>query len=206
MAETTAALLLFLLPLAYSPGPGNLVFAAAGARFGMRATLPASLGYHLATLIVTVAIGAGLAEAIARAEALMHALGWAGTLYLVWLAAGFWRAGALGDTAAEARPLGVAGGAALLLLNPKAYAIILLMFATFLPASEGGGFALVLWISVVFTLNNLVAFTLWTGLGERLAARFREEGEARLLNRAFALLLLGVALWLMPWRPAPLSG
>ncbi len=34
MTQTTIALVLFLAPLAYSPGPGNLFFAATGARFG----------------------------------------------------------------------------------------------------------------------------------------------------------------------------
>lgn len=59
MLEMTIALLLFLLPLAYSPGPGNMFFAAIGGRFGLRASIPASTGYHLATFIVTAAVGLG---------------------------------------------------------------------------------------------------------------------------------------------------
>jgi len=59
MLTTTLSLLLFLFPLAYSPGPGNLFFAANGARFGFRATIPASPGYHTATWLVTAAIGFG---------------------------------------------------------------------------------------------------------------------------------------------------
>ena len=43
------ALLVFLFPLAFSPGPGNMLFAANGARFGIRATFWASMGYHIAT-------------------------------------------------------------------------------------------------------------------------------------------------------------
>ena len=53
MTEPVLALLIFLFPLAYSPGPGNTLFAANGAVFGFRATLPASAGYHLATWAVT---------------------------------------------------------------------------------------------------------------------------------------------------------
>jgi threonine/homoserine/homoserine lactone efflux protein len=44
MPELVPALLLFLLPLAYSPGPGNLFFAATGARFGLAATAPRATG------------------------------------------------------------------------------------------------------------------------------------------------------------------
>ena len=43
------ALLAFLFPLAYSPGPGNMFFAAIGARFGLRSTLAATAGYHITT-------------------------------------------------------------------------------------------------------------------------------------------------------------
>ncbi len=49
MFQTVAALLVFLFPLACSPGPGNMFFAANGAWFGFGATIPASLGYHIAT-------------------------------------------------------------------------------------------------------------------------------------------------------------
>ena len=55
----TLTLLIFLFPLAYSPGPGNLFFAANGARFGFWATVPANIGYHIATWFVTLAVGGG---------------------------------------------------------------------------------------------------------------------------------------------------
>lgn len=54
------ALILFLFPLAYSPGPGDLTFAASGAAFGLRATVPANLGDHFATWIVTVTFRMGV--------------------------------------------------------------------------------------------------------------------------------------------------
>jgi len=47
MLELTLALVLFLFPLAYSPGPGNMFFAAIGGRFGLRASVPATIGYHV---------------------------------------------------------------------------------------------------------------------------------------------------------------
>lgn len=39
MVDTVPALLLFLFPLAWSPGPGNMTFAANAARFGLVATV-----------------------------------------------------------------------------------------------------------------------------------------------------------------------
>ena len=59
MFQTTIALILFLFPLAYSPGPGNMFFAVNGARFGFLSTVPANIGYYIAIWVVAVAIGLG---------------------------------------------------------------------------------------------------------------------------------------------------
>lgn len=188
----TLALLLFLFPLAYSPGPGNLLFASNGARFGLRATLPASAGYHLATLMVSALVGLGFGGLVATDTVVALALRLCGAAYVLWLARALWRSGGVRGTQ-EARVIGFAGGAWLLLVNPKAWVIIALMFSQFQPS----GPAAALWIAAVFTLNNLVAFTVWTLLGDRLARRFRDPAQAGLMNRALAGLLACVAFWMI---------
>ncbi len=193
MIPLTLALLVFLLPLAWSPGPGNLFFAALGAQGGLAASWPASLGYHLATWGLTAAIGFGFAALSHMAPALLDALSLAGSAYVLWLAWSLWRAGAVA-TARLPRQARLCDGAVLLVLNPKAYAIIAAMFAQFLPADPAP--ALVLWITTVFTLHNLAAFTGWTLAGDLLLRRFRAPGSARILNRGCAVLLAGVALWM----------
>lgn len=203
-----AALLLFLFPLAYSPGPGNLFFAALGARYGLRASLPASLGYHVATWAVTVAIGFGFLAGAARVPAALAWIQPLGAVYILWLA---WRlaradgdgpkSGEAGDIGSDgaAPVVGVAAGAVLLLLNPKAYVIIALLFTQFLGAGAGAGagWPWVMVLASVFTLNNLVAFTLWTLAGDMLMRAFRGTISGRWLNRGFAACLALVALWLL---------
>ena len=76
------ALLAFLFPLAFSPGPGNMIFAANGARFGVQATLGATAGYHLATFLVTVALGLGFISAISSAPEVFNVVKIAGSLYV----------------------------------------------------------------------------------------------------------------------------
>ncbi|MGP1357003.1 LysE family translocator [Roseicyclus sp.] len=193
MSETLA-LLVFLLPLAYSPGPGNMVFAANGARFGLAATLPASAGYHLATWLVTAGIGLGLVGIVAQAPGAARAMQLVGAAYVLWLAVRIASSGAMAG-GPEARPLGAGGGALLLLVNPKAYLIIALMFSQFLPGE--GSVAAVLWIATVFTLNNLLAFTAWTVAGECLARLFLSGREGRWLNVGFGLTLGAVAVWML---------
>ena len=52
-------------------------------------------------------------------------------------------------------------------------------------------------ISVIFTLNNLVAFTLWTTLGDWLGKTFRSEERARYLNATFGVILATVGVWML---------
>lgn len=192
MFQIIPALLVFLLPLAYSPGPGNLFFAANGARFGFRATLSATAGYHVATWLVTVAIGLGFASLLAAAPQVFVLLRWVGAGYVLWLAWGLARAGAAGQ--GQARPAGFGDGVLLLLLNPKAYVIIALMFSQFLTAAAGWG--MVLLIASVFTLNNLVAFSAWTLLGDRIGRLFAASG-GRGMNLLFGGILAAVAVWML---------
>jgi threonine/homoserine/homoserine lactone efflux protein len=193
MTEHLVALVVFLFPLAWSPGPGNMFFAALGARFGARATVPASLGYHLATLVVTVMIGLGFAAAARQVGDAFHLIRLAGAAYVLWLACKLWRAGAAGE-AEPARPAGFLDGGVLLILNPKAYVIIMLMFTQFLPPEAPA--AATAAIALVFTANNLVAFTAWTMVGDALTRPFLSERAARGANRVFALVLGGVAVWM----------
>ncbi len=196
MTETIAALIVFLFPLAYSPGPGNMFFAAVGARFGLRASVAASAGYHAATWVVTFAIGFSFAEAFMRFPALFALMNYAGSAYMLWLALTFLRAGTTKDTV-EARPARFRDGVILLVLNPKAYVIIGLMFTQFLGSEDTDRIARLLVIATVFTLNNLVAFTAWTLLGDVLGRLFRTDRDARVLNVTFGVLLAAVAFWMM---------
>jgi threonine/homoserine/homoserine lactone efflux protein len=181
---STLTLLIFLFPLAYSPGPGNLFFAALGARSGWHGVWPAFCGYHAATFLAALATGAGLM--VLAGPKLMHALGLAGSAYMLWLALKLWRAG---DPNAESAPpkATVTDGAALLLLNPKAWTIMAALFVQYPEASP----AKIVEVALIFTLNNAVAFAVWTAVGLTLLAK---PGCARIANRAFAVILGAVAL------------
>ena len=188
------ALLAFLFPLAFSPGPGNMIFAANGARFGVRATLGATFGYHLTTFIVTIALGLGFSSAVSSAPEAFDIVKIAGSLYVLWLAWKLFMAGRL-DSVIQAKPINFVDGAVLLLLNPKAYVIIALMFSQFISGTSNT--ANVIAISAIFTLNNFVAFTLWTFVGDGIAKMLSSEKHARYLNSIFGGILALVAVWML---------
>lgn len=191
-----STLLAFLFPLAFSPGPGNMFFAALGARYGLKATLPANTGYHVATVLVTVLLGLGFVALIDPASGLFFVFKTAGSLYVLWLA---WKMAMSGRSQAKSdvANAGFRDGVMLLLLNPKAYVIILLMYSQFGATGDFSAGERVLLISLVFTLNNLLAFLLWTWAGDGLGRLFRSESGSRQLNLVFAAVLAGVAFWMM---------
>lgn len=195
MMQTTLALLLFLFPLAYSPGPGNMFFAANGARFGFWSTVPANLGYHIATWIVTAAIGFGFITASDRFPEIFVFLKTAGSLYVLWIAWKLFKAGTH-QGSETAAPATFADGVVLLLLNPKAYVIMTLMFTQFLGQSESGWFVTVVLIATVFTINNLIAFLIWAWAGDKIAGFFRTAESAEKLNMIFGAMLAVVAVWI----------
>ena len=193
MNGTFPELIFFLFPLAFSPGPGNLFFAAIGARFGFAASLPALAGYHVATWIVTVALGFGAAALLDSAPIAFELMRWIGGAYILYLAWKLSRSGLLGCRG-EARPASSVDGVMLLILNPKAYVILSLMLSQFL--RPDANVHDVLSIATAFTFNNLIAFAVWTVFGDRIGRLFSHVGAANLLNTVLALMLVLVALWL----------
>jgi threonine/homoserine/homoserine lactone efflux protein len=52
-------------------------------------------------------------------------------------------------------------------------------------------------VTAVFTINNFLAFVLWTLAGDRLGSLFRGKSSAHMLSASFAAVLGGVALWML---------
>ncbi len=196
--DLTVTLIIFLFPLAYSPGPGNLFFAANGARFGFWRTFPAATGYHAATWLVTFGIGWGFGKMAADFPGMLFLIKYLGSAYVFFLAWRLLRAGAVnGDGDVKSKPASFFDGAVLLIFNPKAYLIISAMFTQFGAADAHSQLLLIMWITTVFTLNNWIAFSLWTYAGDRLLRGFRNETRAKRLNAILAMTLAGVAVWML---------
>ncbi len=191
------ALLVFLFPLAFSPGPGNMFFAANGAKFGFVDTLSANFGYHLATFLITFFIGLGFSLFFSFIKNQYQYIQILGSLYVIYLAYKFYKAGTYNENAKNLNCTFM-DGVVLLLFNPKAYVIISLMFTMFLDNSQNI-FKIIL-ISLIFTVNNCVSFTLWTLFGDLIGAKFRNKKYSKILNNMFSLMLFLVGIWMLTIR------
>ena len=191
------ALLVFLFPLAFSPGPGNMFFAANGAKFGFVDTLSANFGYHLATILITFFIGLGFSLFFSFIKNQYQYIQILGSLYVIYLAYKFYKAGTYNENAKNLNCTFM-DGVVLLLFNPKAYVIISLMFTMFLDNNQNI-FKIIL-ISLIFTVNNCVSFTLWTLFGDLIGAKFRNKKYSKILNNMFSLMLFLVGIWMLTIR------
>lgn len=194
------ALVLFLFPLAYSPGPGNLFFAALSAHSGLGAIKWPMVGYHLATLLMAALIGLGLLKTLYAAPLLTKAVSILGSLYVLYLGAKLFIAPITEHQIDKPRRVaGFLDGAMLLFLNPKAYLIMVLLFTQFEPDCFVIGAPILgaLLIATLFTINNLIAFLIWSVAGDQLIKKFRTTENHILINRLFGTMLGAVAIWMV---------
>ena len=52
----------------------------------------------------------------------------------------------------------------------------------------------IVWISTIFTINNLVAFSVWAVIGDGLATAWQNDADTRKLNLIFGVTLPPVAV------------
>lgn len=198
--EALASMLPLLLLAAVStvtPGGATALATASGSQFGFRRSLPlmAGIAGGLAVLVGVVAVGlASLFLAVPSVQLAMKA---AGTLYLLWLAWKIAGSGKPNMNAAKARPLTAVGGAGLLLLNPKAWAMAVGAAASF-SMMRSDPLQLAVLLGGVFGLASLASLSLWCYAGVLFARLLKTERQWRILNVLLGLLL---ALSIVPiWR------
>ena len=52
-------------------------------------------------------------------------------------------------------------------------------------------------VTTAFTVNNLIAFSIWALIGDKIAGYFRPPDSARKPNTMFGVVLAAVAVWMV---------
>ena len=183
MWQALVGLTLAALAVMGSPGPSTISVTAIAVTHGVRRALPYAAGTTLGTVAVLLAVAAGLAAALTAAPALGPALGVVAAAYILYLAWRIATAPPLHVGAEDAPPPRFAGGFLLGVANPKAYLAIGAVFAGAPTLSPPLRITVLVAIIAVIHLAWLVA-------GGVLAGLFRSPRAARILNLAFAALLV----------------
>lgn len=185
----SVAVLAFVM--AVTPGPNNVVFAAAGARHGYRRSLPLLGGMIGGFVLLIAATVAGVGALVQAVPGSRVALTVVASLYMVYLAVRLWRAaGRSGAGTDEGRLLTWWQMTLFQVINPKTWLAILAFVSGKLGGNEPGGTGSALWGTVVFLGVVWFSASLWTLFGSALRAAVGDRHGGRTM-RIMALVALG---------------
>jgi threonine/homoserine/homoserine lactone efflux protein len=190
-AELWASMAVFAFVTSVTPGPNNMMLLASGVNFGIRATLPHTLGISCGHFIMLMAVGLGLGELFIRMPAAYPVMQVLGMVYMLYLAWGIVRSGAPStqDEANQgAKPLGFWGAAAFQWVNPKAWVMTLGFFSNYLP--QEASVLLIVAASLLFSLINFPSIAVWAVMGGRMGHYLQVVLYRRIFNWTMAVLLV----------------
>ncbi|MGH6619175.1 MAG: LysE family translocator [Alphaproteobacteria bacterium] len=198
MPELLLSLILVAVATTITPGPGTLLAAAAGARFGFQRTVPFLAGVASGLAALMAAAAGGLAALLQSVPALQTTMKVSGSAYLFWLALRIGRSGApaFKSDATEA-PVGFGAGLMVLCLNPKAWTMALGAAAAY-AGIAADPLQLALLLSAVFGGTAALALSLWCAGGIMLGRNVQTASQWQAVNAALGLLTAAsiIPLWL----------
>jgi threonine/homoserine/homoserine lactone efflux protein len=189
------AFVTFAAVVAGTPGPGNALLTAIGARVGVRRGLASLLGQATGMGVMLFAITLGLGQVLLAHPLVLEVLKWCGAAMLCWMA---WRIATAGQAGEAANaPAGFLRMAAFQWVNPKGWLVCVAAVATFLGRRSGGALAQAAIIAILFTLVALPSCLPWLAFGAALQRFLRAPRARRILNGALAALLAASTILLV---------
>jgi threonine/homoserine/homoserine lactone efflux protein len=190
--EQIITFLVFATVAAITPGPSNIILAAAGANAGVRRGLPCLFGVTLGMGAMIAIVAFGVGSLILDRPQVLAALQWIALAFLLWLA---WKIATAGSVTGERAGtiMGFWQGAAFQWVNPKSWLVSASAATTFLSAGTG---ALVqsLSLGALFVLAAFPACFAWLIFGAAAQRLLRTDRALRRFNLAMGALLAGSAL------------
>jgi threonine/homoserine/homoserine lactone efflux protein len=181
-----------LLPLSISPGPANILFAALGSSFGIRASLPFWLGTNLICILQTLAIGLGYSALITRYPESAIVFQYLGVGVLLYLALRFFLS-SLSRGQVSTAP-GFVQGIIIQLLNLKYLMIPMVMFSQFYHTQQSSNVRIVQ--TTALALLTMSSNLIWIIGGRALNRFIAQHYVENYQGIFFGSVLCVTALWL----------
>lgn len=168
-----------------------MMLLVSGVNFGFSASIRHLFGISSGFLIMLLAVGFGLGQVFMENPLAHDLMKWAGALYMIYLA---WRIAQSGKPESGATrvanhaPMGFWSAAAFQWINPKAWAMAVGYFSTYVPA--GGGISLIALAAVLFAGIQLPSCGAWAFMGQHLRLFLSDDFYHKMFNRAMAGLLV----------------
>lgn len=202
-ALTLSSFLYFLLlctTLAFSPGPMTLLLLSLGLKDGLRRSLPAQFGASVSYLVSILIFAVGFSELIKDYPLITRVIQVVGVAYILYLAYKQWTSSGVTIKTTDQTPENARSlfGKGLLtgLSNPKAIILFSAVFPQFAAIGQGSAAADIAILGLTFLLLQFASGCLYCYFGQRIKHVLENPKRRVLLQRATAVLLLGVALML----------
>ena len=188
------ALLAFIVPMCFTPGPNNVLCAAHGSLHGVRNTLPLIAGMAIGWSILGVGIAASIVF-LEENEDVFQIMSYLGAAYIAYLGYKVATSSVIEDEEGDKEVLGPWTGFGLQIVNGKAWIHFLVMMTAF-----GTTFGTEFEGKILLVLLNLsfgfMAVLSWATFGTLLRKLFSGDESGIWLNRGLGLLLFLVAIWI----------
>jgi threonine/homoserine/homoserine lactone efflux protein len=170
-----------------TPGPNNILLAASGVNFGIRAAVPQMAGIFLGIVAVTLASGFGLGAVFSAFPMVRGVVRVLGFTYVLWFA---WRIASAGSLGGGALPHPMTFGTSLSIqpLNLKLWMTAIATVALYV--RPGHTAADTVTVAAAFALLNLPCMFVWAGFGAMLRAALQVPGRIRVFNLGMAAALV----------------
>lgn len=172
-----------------SPGPATISLVAAGSNRGVRRSLRYLCGIIVGTTLILLAVATGITGVLLALPAIGTVLIWISAVYILWLAYEIATAPPLSELTAASNAFSLMGGAVLGIANPKGWVAIAAVFASTRLADAPGADAAAK--IVVLTVMIIVICATWLVAGRSIAPLLRHPRQARVVNAALAVALVG---------------
>jgi threonine/homoserine/homoserine lactone efflux protein len=188
--DMAIALAGFAFVMSISPGPGNFLLLASGANFGFLRSLPLLLGISGGFLAMVFAVGIGLGRVFEQFSQIYDVMRIISALYVLWMAIGIARSKSIDSKGRDKvnMPIGFFQAAMLQLVNPKAWAVSLIVTISYTVPDQLLT-SLILLIAI-FAVVNIPALSIWVLSGAALRQTLAQGRRIVMFNIVMAMLLI----------------
>ncbi|MBL1421158.1 MAG: LysE family translocator [Alphaproteobacteria bacterium] len=184
---------IFVFATSGTPGPNNIMVAASGANFGVRATLPHVFGIRIGLVVMMVLVGLGLGEMFRiypSIHQVMRYIGIGFMLYLSYRIAVTKRSNP--DEVGRNKPISFLYASLFQWVNPKAWITLISAIVTFIPA-DGDKLTIMAIMAIMIVVHFIVGFpaTLaWALFGREIGRLLKSDRAFVIFNYFMAGLLI----------------
>jgi len=198
--QTLIAFALTFSLIAFSPGLCMTLAMTLGISIGVKRTLWMMIGELSGIIVVGASAIFGIATLMLQYSQVFDVALYAAAVYLVWTALRTWRASA--DVKVSGRGVGmsnrqlIAAGFITAISNPKAWIFDASLLPTFINPDQAIVPQAVILLSIIVVIE-FICLLIYASGGRALMERLTRRGLDHWLNRIAALMMFGVAIWLV---------